>query len=98
MAIFTAVNWQQALQDYQTYLHIERGLSTNSISSYTLDIKKLMEYLHTHHLQETPLHISRETLQQFLYQVAKTVNPKSQARLISALKGFFHYLVNSPGH
>lgn len=52
-----------------------------------------MGYLHTYHLEETPLHISRETLQQFLYEVAKTVNPKSQARLISALKGFFHYLL-----
>lgn len=87
------MNWQQALQDYQTYLHIERGLSKNSISSYTLDMQKLMDYLHTYHLEEQPLHIGRETLQHFLYQVAKTVNPRSQARLISALKGFFRYLL-----
>lgn len=87
------MNWQQALQDYQNYLHLERGLSKNSIDNYTLDIQKLIRYLHTHDCEETPLNIHREMLQKFLYDVAKTVNPRSQARLISGLKGFFHYLL-----
>lgn len=87
------MNWEQALRDYQSYLKIERGLSQNSISSYALDLQKLTEYLHTHHIKVTPLNIGRETLQQFLYEGAKTMSPRSQARLISGLKGFFNYLV-----
>lgn len=87
------MNWKQALQDYQNYLRIERGLSKNSISSYTLDLQKLTDYLYTHQIDETPLQIHRETLQQFFYNVAKTINPRSQARLISGFKGFFNYLL-----
>jgi integrase/recombinase XerD len=87
------MNWHQALQDYKDYLKIERGLSSNSISNYGLDLQKLIDYLNTHHIDEHPIKIGRETVQQFIYEVAKTVNPRSQARIISGLKGFFNYLV-----
>ena len=87
------MNWHQALQDYKNYLKIERGLSSNSISNYGLDLQKLMEYLNEHSITESPIQIDQETVQQFIYDVAKTVNPRSQARIISGLKGFFNYLV-----
>ncbi|MBO0323990.1 site-specific tyrosine recombinase XerD [Muricauda sp. CAU 1633] len=87
------MNWNQALQDYKTYLKIERGLSSNSISNYGLDLQKLMDYLSEHDIPESPIQIDQETVQQFIYDVAKTVNPRSQARIISGLKGFFNYLV-----
>ena len=41
----------------------------------------------------SPISISEETLQQFIYEIAKKVNPRSQSRLISGLKGFFNYLI-----
>nr|WP_299066841.1 site-specific tyrosine recombinase XerD [uncultured Allomuricauda sp.] len=87
------MNWKQALQDYQHYLKIERGLSDNSISSYILDLQKLTNYLDTYEIVEHPIEISQETVRKFIYDVAKTVNPRSQARIISGLKGFFNYLV-----
>ncbi|MER3374170.1 MAG: site-specific tyrosine recombinase XerD [Allomuricauda sp.] len=87
------MNWHQALQDYKNYLKIERGLSSNSISNYGLDLQKLIEYLNEHSITESPIQIDQETVQQFIYDVAKTVNPRSQARIISGLKGFFNYLV-----
>ena len=87
------MNWKQALQDYQHYLKIERGLSDNSISSYVLDLQKLTNYLNTYEIVEHPIEISQETVRKFIYDVAKTVNPRSQARIISGLKGFFNYLV-----
>ncbi|PCJ93218.1 MAG: tyrosine recombinase XerD [Flavobacteriaceae bacterium] len=87
------MNWKQATQDYQHYLKIERGLSENSIKNYVLDINKLKLFLTSKELVETPISINKETVQQFIYEVAKTVNPRSQARIISGLKGFFNYLV-----
>jgi integrase/recombinase XerD len=87
------MNWNQALQDYKTYLKIERGLSSNSISNYGLDLQKLINYLSEHDIAESPIQIDQETVQQFIYDMAKTVNPRSQARIISGLKGFFNYLV-----
>lgn len=87
------MNWKQALQDYQHYVKIERGLSKNSITNYVLDIEKLILFLESNNLTDTPVLISKETVQQFIYEVAKNVNPRSQARIISGLKSFFTYLV-----
>ncbi len=87
------MNWQQALKDYQNFLRLERGLSENSIINYSLDIKKLVKWLDTNQMSPSPVSITEETLQQFIYETAKTVNPRSQSRIISGLKGFFNYLV-----
>ena len=87
------MNWQQAIKDYQNYLKIERGLSENSISNYSMDLQKLASYLDEQSIEEKPIEIARETVQQFIYDIAKIVNPRTQARIISGLKGFFNYLV-----
>jgi len=87
------MNWDQAIQDFITYLKLERGLSKNSISSYTLDIKKLKNYLLEHNIKSTPTKIKANTVQEFVYDAAKTLNARSQSRLISALRGFFDYLI-----
>ncbi|MEZ4875438.1 MAG: site-specific tyrosine recombinase XerD [Flavobacteriaceae bacterium] len=87
------MKWSQALKDYQHFLHIERGLSQNSITNYALDIKKLMQWLETHSIEESPEKITEKTLQEFIYHIAKEVNPRSQSRIISGLRGFFNYLI-----
>ncbi|WP_055437723.1 site-specific tyrosine recombinase XerD [Lacinutrix algicola] len=87
------MKWENALKDYKLYLKIERGLSSNSISNYSFDVKKLINYLEDNSIVVSPILISKETIQQFIYTVAKTVNARSQSRLISGLKGFFNYLV-----
>lgn len=87
------MNWQRALNDYKIYLKLERGLSKNSIQSYTRDIEKLMAFLEAHSLPDGPLQIHKDTIQQFIYELAKAVNPRSQARIISGLKSFFNYLI-----
>jgi len=87
------MKWNQALQDFQHYLNLERGLSKNSISNYLLDVEKLMFFLEAHQIVETPINIDKNTIQQFIYELAKKVNPRSQARAISGLKSFFNYLV-----
>lgn len=85
--------WKQAITDYQNYLRIERGLSTNSVASYTLDIQKLVNWLDSNDIHISPISISEEKLQQFIYHIAKEVNPRSQSRIISGLRGFFNYLI-----
>lgn len=87
------MKWQQALKDYQNYLRIERGLSENTIFNYSLDIKKLIAWLDENRLQVSPVQIQEQEIQEFIYQLAKTVNPRTQSRVISGLKGFFNYLI-----
>ena len=87
------MNWKQAIEDYKFYLQIERGLAKNSILSYSRDLSKLVDFLETNEIADGPKNISKDILQQFIYDHAKTVNPRSQARLISGLKSFFNYLI-----
>lgn len=87
------MNWQQALKDYKDYLLIERGLAANSVENYSLDISKLINYLRLNKITTAPVNISREILQQFIYEIAKVLNARSQSRIISGLKSFFTYLV-----
>jgi len=87
------MKWKNALTDYKHYLKLESGLSENSIESYSLDVVKLIRFLDDNNINTTPLSISSNTLKEFIYQVAKVVNERSQARLISGLKSFFNYLL-----
>ena len=87
------MKWKQAIIHYQNYLKIERGLSHNSISNYSFDIKKLIHWLEENSIEQSPIKIEEETIQQFIYTIAKEVNPRTQSRIISGLRGFFNYLV-----
>lgn len=87
------MNWTSYLKSYQSYLKIERGLSANTIESYCFDIEKLMLFLEHNNMDVSPIKIQEETLQQFIYEVSKEVNSRSQARIISGLKSFFSYLI-----
>lgn len=87
------MKWQQALTDYQHYLRIERGLSANSIENYHYDIVKLINYLEENKIEASPIKISEEKIQEFIYQVSKTMSERSQSRIISGLRSFFDYLV-----
>ncbi len=87
------MKWQNALKDYKLYLKIERGLSKNSIDNYEFDIMKLMAYLKHHNMTVSPIDISHTVIQEFIYDVSKQVNARSQSRIISGLRSFFGYLV-----
>lgn len=93
MLYFASMNWISCIQNYQSYLKIERGLSKNTIENYTFDVERLLLFLNENGIAISPIKIGEETLQQFIYSVAKEVNARSQARIISGLKSFFSYLI-----
>lgn len=86
-------NWQSYLKEYQNYLRLERGLSENTIANYSFDIEKLFFFIELKAISETPITVKEETIQQFIYEIAKEVNARSQSRIISGLKSFFNFLV-----
>jgi len=87
------MNWSEYIKSYQSYLRIERGLSKNTIDNYSFDIERLCFFLESNNILVSPIKISEETIQQFVYSISKEVNPRSQARIISGLKSFFSYLI-----
>lgn len=87
------MNWESYIKSYQSYLKIERGLSKNTIANYTFDIERLCLFLNENTISVSPIKISEETIQQFIYDISGQVNARSQARIISGLKSFFSYLI-----
>lgn len=87
------MSWKPFIKSYQSYLKIERGLSQNTIDNYSFDIERLCSFLEEKNIVISPVKITEETLQQFIYEISKQVNPRSQARMLSGLKSFFGYLI-----
>lgn len=87
------MNWNTIIKDFKIYLTIERGLAKNTVESYGRDLEKLRRYLIRNNCDSPPIHISSEEIKQFIYEIAKLINPSSQARIISGLRSFFDYLV-----
>lgn len=87
------MKWDSAIEDYSHYLRLERGLAAHSISNYKRDVRKLAVYLEAHSITETPAAIERAEIEAFIYESAKMINPRSQARLISGLRSFFDYMI-----
>jgi len=87
------MNWSTYIKSYQSYLRIERGMSKNTIDNYSFDIERLCLFLEENSITVSPFTISEETIQQFIYHIAKQLNARSQARIISGLKSFFSYLI-----
>lgn len=86
------MNWQQAIRDFKNHLLLERGLSENTISSYSRDLTKVAQYFQD--LGLSPLKLNLNQLQDYIVEQAKSgVNPRTQARYISALRTFFKYLL-----
>lgn len=86
-------SWENHIKDYKTYLKIERGLSENSVNNYLYDVNRLLQYVEEKGINATPVNITEEQVQQFLYDTTTELIASSRARLISGLKSFFNFLM-----
>ncbi len=87
------MKWLNSLKDYKHYIKIEIGFSVNSITNYEYDVQKLITYLEENNINQSPDVIDYDTIQPFIYELSKSLNARSQSRLISGLRSFFSYLV-----
>ena len=87
------MKWNESILDYSHYLKIERGLSSHTIQNYIRDVKKLISFIDKKKITCTPIEINEDLIQQFIYEIAKEISPRSQARIISGLRSFFDYLI-----
>ena len=80
---------RQILGDYAYYLKVERQLSPNTVASYCSDVRKLLESTET-----TPRDIGTGELSAWLAGVSGELSSRSQARMLSAFKSFFDWMVD----
>lgn len=80
------------LDEYHLYLKLEKSLSINTIDGYERDLLKLTQYLAEAHVK--PEEASTEVLRDFIIEIASLgIHPRSQARILSSMKSFYHFLI-----
>jgi len=82
------------VKGFRSFLQLEKNLSRNSVEAYTSDITRLYQYLSIRNLNNTIEDVTIEILQQYLLWLADFgISPRTQARNVSSIKSFFHYLI-----
>jgi integrase/recombinase XerD len=80
------------LSDFVDYLKVEKGLSTLTVAAYTRDIGQFAAILDRG--KRTLLNARREDVRAFLQQLfANSVDGRSVARKLSALRHFYRFLL-----
>lgn len=77
---------------YDSYLRLERGLSDNTRQSYSTDLRHLLTFLDDCNVAVNEA--TQAELDAFAASLRDLgISPRSQARVISGMKSFFHFLL-----
>lgn len=80
------------IRKYRQYLKLEKSLSPNTQDAYLRDLEKLLHFLDGEN--KSFLDTTLDDLHRFaagLHDIG--IHPRSQARILSGVKSFFHFLV-----
>ncbi|HPD95707.1 MAG TPA: site-specific tyrosine recombinase XerD [Tenuifilaceae bacterium] len=86
------MSWKVAVNDYVDFVRLEKSLSDNSVSAYRTDMQKLTDFMEG--IGVEPESVTMEQIQNFLaYLNDLGLKKRSQSRVLSAIRGFFKYLM-----
>jgi len=81
------------IERYIDAMWMEKGLSDNSLSSYRRDLRQFHDWLATNK-DSSILRADRSSLQAYLgARLRQGQSPRSTARFMSCVRGFYHYLL-----
>ena len=85
-------NPDDILRKYKVYLKLEKSLSDNTVNAYLADIHKLYQFLADEQIH--PQDVTLENLETFSATLRDLgIQPRSQARILSGIRSFYHYLI-----
>ena len=80
------------LRKYKLYLKLEKSLSDHTVSAYLADIGKLFLFLADEQIH--PLDATLDNLETFSASLRDLgIQPRSQARILSGIRSFYHFLI-----
>ncbi len=83
---------EHVLRVFLDYLSVEKGLASNTIHSYSLDLKKLFLFFQKEKIAWSKA--QEEDLIKFIHRQSRAnLSPRSLARLISSTRSFYRFLV-----
>ncbi|MBI9058837.1 MAG: site-specific tyrosine recombinase XerD [Labilibaculum sp.] len=88
------MKWTTTIENFKTYLTLEKNLSKNSVDAYINDITKLTTFFREKNLEVAPEEVILQHLKDFVAWINDAgTSPRTQARVISGIKAFFKYLL-----
>lgn len=86
------MQWKIYIEQFKSYLKLERGFSENSIEAYLRDISKFQDFALEKDWQN-PEKISTQQIQAFILHLNTLgIAETSQARILSGIKAFYKFL------
>lgn len=83
----------QVLEEFLSYLRVEKGLANNSVQAYASDLNQFRRLLVNHGIVWSE--VKAEHVEMFLHQLeGQGLAPRTRARKVAALRSFFDYLVD----
>ena len=80
------------LKSYQRYLRLEKNYSENTVVAYRNDLRHLLRFLEEQSMAVTDVRL--EDLELFATSLHELgIGPTSQARILSGVRSFYHYLL-----
>lgn len=80
------------VREYLSYLNVEKGLAANSLESYERDLAKLQAWAEKNEFEL--LSLTRQDLREWLIDLGRTkLSENSKRRMISAMRGFYKFLM-----
>ena len=77
---------------YRQYLKLEKSLSGNTVEAYLSDLEKLLKYLAAE--EKDFRDVTLDDLETFSADLRDLgIQPRSQARILSGIRSFYHFLV-----
>ncbi len=88
------MNWQIYSKSFKAYLQVEKSLPPNTVSAYTRDLAKLMEFVKGNDQLSDPRNIKTADLQNFVKTLAEIgLEATTQSRIISGIRSFYNFLI-----
>lgn len=88
------MDWKTSIENYKSFLILERALSANSVDAYLNDVNKLASFCKEQYEIDSPADATPDNLSEFIsYLIDNGVTSRTQARTISSIRSFFKYLV-----
>ena len=88
------MQWASIIKGFQTYLKLERSVSANTSAAYLRDVALLESFLESELGGKSLNQVDFSDLTEFIAWIhGRGMSASSQARILSGIKTFFHFLV-----
>jgi integrase/recombinase XerD len=87
------LTWESALNEFKAYLSLERSFSNNTVEAYLRDANSLADFTSFQLTLTSPNQITENEIHQFFAHLLDVgISPYTQARMLSGIRVFYHFL------